>query len=77
MKKIKTYRNSLGNLTGQRKQNYYKNYFEENNTNLIKVWKCIKEIICINKSNKTQPTHLKIRDKIINQKKNSITSLEQ
>ena len=54
----------------QSKQNYYEKHFEENKTNLIKVWKGIKEIIHINKSNRTQPTYLKIGDKIINNKKN-------
>ena len=68
--KFKIYRNSFANLIKQSKQNYYKKHFEENKTNLIKVWKAIKEIILINKSNKTQPTYLKIGDKIINDKKN-------
>ena len=36
--KFKIYRNSLANLTRQNKQNYYKKHFEENRTNLIKVW---------------------------------------
>ena len=65
-KKFKTYRNCLTNLTRQSKENYYQKYFEENRTNLIKVWKGIKEIILINKS---QPTCLKIRDEIINNEK--------
>ena len=67
--KFKIYRNSLANLTRQSKQNYYKKYLEENKTNFIKVWKGIKEIILINKSNKTQPTYLKIENKNINNKK--------
>ena len=79
--KFKIYWNSLANLTRKSKHNYYKKYFEENKTNLIKVWKGIKEVILINKSNKTQPTCLKIWNKNINIKKrsqkNSITSLEQ
>ena len=79
--KFKIYQNSLANLTRQSKQNYCKKYFEENKTSLIKVWKNIKEIILINKSNQTQPTCLKIKNKNINNKqksqKNSITSLEQ
>ena len=54
--KFKSYSNSLVNLTRESKENYYKKYFEENKTNLIKVWKGIKETILINKSNKTQPT---------------------
>ena len=79
--KFKMYGNSLASLTRQTKQNYYKKYFEENESNLIKVWKGIKKAILINKSNKTQPTCLKIGNKNINNKKtsqkNSITSLEQ
>ena len=68
-KKFKTYKNSLANLTRQSKENYYQRHFEENKTNLIKVCKGIKEIILINKSKKTQPTCLKIGDKIINNEK--------
>ena len=79
--KLKIYWNSLANLTRQSKQNYYKKYFEENKTSLIKVWKSIKEIILINKSNQTQPTCLKIKNKNTNNKKKSqknlTTSLEQ
>ena len=79
-KKFKTYRNCLANLTRQSKENYYQKYFEENRTNLIKVWKGIKEIILINKSNKTQPTCLKLGMRLSTMKrrsqKNSITSLE-
>ena len=67
--KFKIYWNSLANLTRKSKHNYYKKYFEENKTNLIKVWKGIKEVILINKSNKTQPTCLKIGNKNINIKK--------
>ena len=67
--KFKIYRNLLANLTKPNKQYYYKKYFEENKTNLIKVWKGIKEVIVINKSNKTQPTCLKIGNKNINNKK--------
>ena len=67
--KFKIYRNSLTNLKRQSKQNYYKKYFKENKTNLIKVWKGIKEIILINKSNQTQPACLKIGNKNISNKK--------
>ena len=79
--KFKIYRNSLACLTRQSKQNYYKKYFEENKSNLIKVWKGIKKAMLINRTNKTQPTCLEIGNKNINNKKksqkNSITSLEQ
>ena len=78
--KFKVHRNSLANLTRQSKQNYCKKNFEENKTNLNKVWKGIKEITIINKSNQMQPTCLNIGNKNINNKKksqkNSITSLE-
>ena len=69
MRNFKIYRNLLANLTRPNKQYYYKKYFEENKTNLIKVWKGVKEVIVINKSNKTQPTCLKIGNKNINNKK--------
>ena len=72
--KFKIYRNTFANLTRQTKQNYYKTYFEENKTNLkvlkSEVWKGIKEIILLNKSNKTQTTFLKIGNKNIGNKKN-------
>ena len=73
--KFKIYRNSFANLTRQSKQNYYKTYFEEKNKTNSKVlksevWRGIKEIILINKSNKTQPTFLKIGNKTTSNKKN-------
>ena len=50
---FKTFRNSLVNLTIKYQENSYKKDFEGNKTNMIKVWKGIKEIILINKYNKT------------------------
>ena len=44
---FKNYRNILSNLTKKSKENYYKEYFQENKNNLIKVWKGIKDIILI------------------------------
>ena len=70
--KFKIYRNSLVNLTRQSKQNHYKKYFEENKTNLIKIWKGIKEII----SDKTQTTCLKIGNKIINKTKKNLRRIQ-
>ena len=79
--KFKIYRNSLVTLARESKQIYYKKYFEEKKTNLVKVWKGIKEIILIDKSNKEQPACLEIGNEIMNNKKkyqrSSITSLEQ
>ena len=69
MRNFKIYRNLLANLTRPNKQYYYKKYFEENNTKICKVWKGIKEVIVINKSNKTQPTCLEIGNKNITIKK--------
>ena len=80
LEKFKTNRNFLVNLTRERKESYYNKHFEENNANLITIWEGTKQIILINKSNKTQPAYLKMGDKIINDKKNqknSITCLEQ
>ena len=48
----KTYTNLLTNITRKSKENYYKQYFKDNKNNLIKVWKGIKEIILIKKTNK-------------------------
>ena len=45
-------------------KNYYKEYFQENKNNLIKVWKRIKYIILIKKQNRVQPTFLKIDDRL-------------
>ena len=61
--KFKTFRNSLANLIREGNKNYYEKHFDEDKTNVIKVWKGIKEVILINKSNKTQPTCLKTGDK--------------
>ena len=46
------------------KENYYKEYFQENKNNLIKVWKRIKYIILIKKQNRVPPTFLKIDDRL-------------
>ena len=61
---FKNYRNILSNLTKKSKENYYKEYFQENRNNLIKVWKGIKDIILIKKHNRVQPTFLKIDDRV-------------
>ena len=78
---FKNYRNILSNLTKKSKENYYKEYFQENKNNLIKVWKGIKYIILIKKHNRVQPTFLKRDDRLTTNKKkllmSSITFLEQ
>ena len=51
-------------MTKKSKENYYKEYFQENKNNLIKVWKRIKYIILIKKQNRVQPTFLKIDDRL-------------
>ena len=56
----KTYKNLLTNITKKSKENYYKQYFKDNKNNLIKVWKGIKEIILIKKTNKPHLNCLKI-----------------
>ena len=56
----KIYKNLLTNITRKSKENYYKQYFKDNKNNLIKVWKGIKEIILIKKTNKSQINCLKI-----------------
>ena len=61
---FKNYRNILSNLTKKSKENYFKEYFQENKNNLIKVWKGIKDIILIKKPNRVQPTFLKIDDRL-------------
>ena len=66
---FKNYRNILSNLTKKSKENYYKEYFQENKNNLIKVWKGIKDIILIKKHNRVQPTFLKIDDRLTTNKK--------
>ena len=49
----KRYKNLLTNLIRKSKENFYKQYFKDNKNNLIKVWKGIKEIILIKRSNAT------------------------
>ena len=48
----KIYKKLLTNITKKGKENYYKQYFKDNKNNLINVWKGIKEIILIKKTNK-------------------------
>ena len=61
---MKNYRNILSKLTKKSKQNYHKEYFQENKNNLIKIWQGIKQIILIKKHNRVQPTLLKINDSL-------------
>ena len=58
----KTYKNLLTNIIKKSKENYCKQYFKDNKNNLIKVWKGIKEIILIKKTNKPHLNCLKIRE---------------
>ena len=51
----KTLRNQILDLTKKSKQHFYQNYFNENNTNLRKVWQGIKEIINIKTKNNATP----------------------
>ena len=44
---FKNYRNVISNLRKKSNENYYKEYFQENKNNLIKVWQGIKHIILI------------------------------
>ena len=63
---FKNYRNILSNLTKKSKENYYKEYFEENKKNLIKVWIKNKDIILIKKHRVT--THLSENRRQVNYK---------
>ena len=56
----KIYKNLLINITKKSKENYYKQCFKDNNNNLINVWKGIKEVILIKKTNKPHLNCLKI-----------------
>ena len=56
----KIYKNLLANITKKSKENYYKQYFTDNKNNLINVWRGIKEIILIKKTNKPHLNCLKI-----------------
>ena len=47
---LKNYRNILSNLTKKSEENSYKEYFQENKNNLVKVWQGIKEMILIKKT---------------------------
>ena len=55
----KIYKNLLTNITKKSKENYYKQYFIDNQNNLISIWKGIKEIILIKKTNKAHLNCLK------------------
>ena len=57
----KIYKNLLTNITKKSKENYQKQYFIDNKNNLINVWKGIKGIILIKKTNKPHLNCLKIR----------------
>ena len=54
-------RNEITSLTRKNKEKYYKNYFENHNKNLTKIWSCIKETIIKQKSS-TLPSSLVNKD---------------
>ena len=66
---FKKYRNITANLTRIIKEKYYKNYFQENKSNLCKTWQGIKQIILIKKTNDRQLNGLKINNTIVNDRK--------
>ena len=70
-RQFKNDRNILSSLTKKSKENYYKEYFQENN-NLIKFWKRIKDIILIKKHR--VPTFLKIDDRLTTNNKKMLMS---
>ena len=56
----KIYESLLTNITKKSKENYYKQYFIDNKNNLTNIWKGIKEIVLIKKTNKPHLNCLKI-----------------
>ena len=56
----KIYKSLLTNITKKSKENYYKQYFIDNKNNLTNIWKGIKEIVLIKKTNKPHLNCLKI-----------------
>ena len=65
---FKYYRNILSNLAKKSKENCYKEYFQENKNNLIKVWQGIK-VILIKKHSRVQPSFLKINNRLTTNRK--------
>ena len=61
----KLYRNQITTLTRICKEKHYKQYFETNKQNAMKLQKGIKEIINIKKEDKSQPTTLRSNNSII------------
>ena len=66
---FKKYRNIIANLARTNKENYYKNYFQENKNNFCKTWQGIKQIIIMKKTNSKKLNGLKVNNIIDNDSK--------
>ena len=56
-------RNEITELTKISKKLFYKNYFEENNKNLRKIWQGIKQIINVKSKHSDIPTSITVDNK--------------
>ena len=62
---FKSYRNTLNRTIKCAKQNYYKNYIEQNKNSFDKIWKIIDKMVNVKNKCKKTPTKLVIIDEII------------
>ena len=62
--KMKTYRNYVLMLIRKSKDLYYKQFFDENKKNSMKIWKAIKNIINIKSSSKAEPPNILINNQV-------------
>ena len=62
---FKTIRNNVNFMLGEKKKEYFKNYFIKYKTNVIKVWPGIKGIINVKGENINCPTSIEVDGSII------------
>ena len=62
---VQKLRNEIVALTRTKRKQFYKNYFEENNKNLRKVWQGIRQIINVKSKQSDIPTSITVNNKQI------------
>ena len=68
-------RNRVNREIKKSPKKYYSGYFENNKSNIKKIWEGIRSIINIKNSKQSMITQIKVKDKIINNQKEIVETL--
>ena len=61
----KIYRNMIVTLLRRSKENYYKNYFDKNKTDIKKTWDGIRDILAVSKKKSTNIDQLNYKNRLL------------